>query len=72
VYEWYLRLTENVKANASIIFDSNSIELALKILGKTRLSSWYVTPFLDDWLLYLSWVGSGSGTSFSWDINTFF
>jgi len=41
-------------------------------LSQTRLSSWYVTPFLDNGLLNFSWVGSGSGADFLWDVNTFF
>ena len=41
-------------------------------LSQTRLSSWYVTPFLDNWFLDLSWVGSGTRTYFFWDINAFF
>merc|ERR1719259_636985 len=41
-------------------------------LSQTRLSSWYVTPFLDNWFLGLSWVGSGTRTYFFWDINAFF
>jgi len=36
------------------------------------LSSWYVTPFLYNGLLNFSWVGSGSGADFLWDVNTFF
>merc|ERR1712002_1405040 len=44
----------------------------LIFLSKARLSSWYVTPFLDNWLLNLSWVGSGARTDFFWDINAFF
>ena len=41
-------------------------------LSKTRLSSWNVTPFLDNWLLDFSWVSSGARTCFSWNVNTFF
>jgi hypothetical protein len=41
-------------------------------LSKTRLSSWYVTPFLDNRLLNLSWVGTGSGADFLRNVNTFF
>ena len=41
-------------------------------LSKTRLSSWYVAPFLDNWLLDFSWVSSGARTCFSWNVNTFF
>jgi len=41
-------------------------------LSKTRLSSWYVTPFFDNGLLDLSWVGTRSGANFLGDINTFF
>merc|ERR1719323_2627922 len=41
-------------------------------LSKTRLSSWYIAPFLDNRLLDLSWVGSGTTANFFWDINTFF
>jgi len=46
--------------------------LLLICLSQTRLSSWYVTPFLDNWFLDLSWVGSGTRTYFFWDINAFF
>jgi hypothetical protein len=35
------------------------------------LSSWYVAPFLDNRLLDLSWVSSGSGANFLGDIDTF-
>jgi len=38
-------------------------------LSKTRLGSWNVTPFLDDWLLDLSWVRAGSGADFLWNVN---
>ena len=41
------------------------------VLSQTRLSSWYVAPFLDNRLLNLSWVGSRSRTNFFWNINTF-
>ena len=59
-------------ADSSFLLLSVSHELVSIILGKTRLSGWDVAPFLDNWFLYLSWVGSGSRASFSWNINTFF
>merc|ERR1719367_1152015 len=40
------------------------------ILSKTRFLSWNITPFLNNWLLDSSGVGSGSGTDFLGDINT--
>merc|ERR1719454_43805 len=59
-------------AASSIIVYSIGIYVDWSILSKTRLSSWDITPFLDDWFLYLSGVCSGSRASFSWDIDTFF
>ena len=41
-------------------------------LSQTRFLRRNVTPFLDNWLLDLSWVGSGSGTDFLGHINTLF
>ena len=40
------------------------------ILSKTRFLSWNITPFLNNWLLDSSGIGSGSGTDFFGDINT--
>merc|ERR1712177_1096 len=40
------------------------------ILSKTRFLSWNITPFLNNWLLDSSGVGSGSGTDLLGDINT--
>ena len=42
------------------------------LLGKTRFLSWNVAPFLENWLLDSSWIGSGSGANFLGDINTLF
>merc|ERR1712096_248302 len=39
-------------------------------LSKSRLFCGYITPFLDNRLLYLSWVGSGSGADLLGNINT--
>ena len=39
-------------------------------LSQTRLFSWNITPFLDNWLLDSSGIGSGPGTDFFGDINT--
>jgi len=44
--------------------------LHLLALSKSRFLSWNVAPLLDNWLLNLSWVGSGSGADFLGDINT--
>jgi len=40
-------------------------------LGKTRLSSWDITPLLDNWLLDLPWVGAGPGAHLLGDVNAF-
>merc|ERR1712145_19937 len=45
--------------------------LVAKNLSQTRFLRRNITPFLDNWLLDLSWVGSGSGTDFLGHINTF-
>merc|ERR1712145_41644 len=44
--------------------------LVAKNLSQTRFLRRNITPFLDNWLLDLSWVGSGSGTDFLGHINT--
>ena len=38
-------------------------------LGKTRLSSWDITPLLDDWLLDLPGVGAGPGADLLGDVD---
>merc|ERR1712106_409019 len=40
-------------------------------LGKARFLRGNITPFLDNWLLDLPWVGSGPGADLLGDINTF-
>merc|ERR1712145_31678 len=44
--------------------------LVAKNLSQTRFLRRNITPFLDNWLLDLSWVGSGSGTDFLGHIST--
>lgn len=39
-------------------------------LSQTGFLGWNVTPLLDDWLLDLPWVGSGSGADLLGDIDT--
>jgi len=40
------------------------------LLSQTRFLRWNITPFLDNRLLDLSWVGSGPGADLLGDINT--
>merc|ERR1712128_179829 len=40
-------------------------------LSQTRFLRRHITPFLDNWLLDLPWVGSGPGADLLGDINTF-
>merc|ERR1712098_641643 len=39
-------------------------------LGEARLSSWHITPLLDNRLLNLPWVGAGPGADLLGDVNT--
>ena len=40
-------------------------------LSKSGLSSWYLAPLLDNWLLDLPWVGARPGADLLGDVNAF-
>merc|ERR1711872_723257 len=65
------QISFKTKYLVTIFNHQNCIARALMVLSQSRFLRWNITPFLDNWLLDLSWVGSRSGTDFLGHINTF-